>query len=124
MELERKLNSQGSLLQSKLSGEDTYKIENRKLKDQLKQYREDLREAQDKISYYQKYDHIIKKYEDLKILTDEESSKLFNLKQNKASLEFKLSETVLEHKNNIEKRELKTFEIRKIEKRIFEFQQL
>ena len=86
----------------------------RTLKKEINSYSEKLNSDEDNYKSYSK------KYEDLKILTDEESSKLFDLKQNKASLEFKLNETVLEHKNNIEKRELKTFEIKKIEKRIFE----
>ena len=86
----------------------------RTLKKEINSYSEKLNSDEDNYKSYSK------KYEDLKILIDEESSKLFDLKENKASLEFKLSETVLEHKNNIEKRELKTFEIKKIEKRIFE----
>ena len=86
----------------------------RTLKKEINSYSEKLNSDEDNYKSYSK------KYEDLKILIDEESSILFDLKENKASLEFKLSETVLEHKNNIEKRELKTFEIKKIEKRIFE----
>ena len=86
----------------------------RTIKKEINSYSEKLNSDEGNYKSYSK------KYEDLKILIDKDSTKLFDLKENKASLELRLSEIVLEHKNNIEKRELKTFEIKKIEKRIFE----